>query len=261
MKDIIAVGFSEKGLLREMNQDSLLIHTGKINGKNVGLFLVADGIGGLENGEEASKRVAEEFDQWWKISMPNQAEQHLNENSSDMNWAAQGFLSMLQALHSEMLNESSKKNIQSGTTLSLLFIINDTYCVVHVGDSRIYRIGSFFITRLTEDHNLATEKYKAGKITKSQWKNFEEKNPLVQCIGAGEQLNPQILSGKIRKKDDRFLLCTDGVYKFVPEKILLKLVRDLTLNTHEKALDEIRRHAYSSGAADNLTGILVHCIS
>lgn len=259
MKDIITAGFCETGLKREKNQDSYLIRTGCSETGITGLFLVADGIGGLEFGEEASRKVADSLDYWWHNTMPEKLKDAGRNGTSLMKDISQEFLFIVKTLHNEMKLRSERARIQSGTTLSLLFIANAEYCIVHIGDSRIYKSGFFSFKLLTTDHNLSTEKYITGKINKHQWMNYKDKNPLLQCIGAGDAVSPQVITGKTRK-GDKFFLCSDGVYKFIDEKTLARLIKNTETEKIKETLEEIRRIVYGNGATDNLTGIMVCCI-
>lgn len=260
MKDIITAGFCETGLIRDKNQDSYLMHTGCMDTGVTGLFLIADGIGGLESGEEASSKVAESFDYWWHNSMPEKLHDVRQSDTKVANYFSHEFVFRLKTLHNELKLKSEREKIQSGTTLSLLFITHSEYCIVHIGDSRIYKMGLYSLKQLTRDHNLSTEKYINGKINKRQWLDFKEKDPLLQCVGAGEMINPQIITGKVRN-GDKFFLCSDGVYKFIERKKLSNLVKNTNTETPEITLKEIRKIVYNNGASDNLTGIIVCCVN
>jgi len=259
MKDIITAGFCEVGNKREKNQDAYLMHTGWTYVGLSGLFLVADGVGGLEWGEEASRKAVESLDDWWR--------NHLSVNLKHMDYSSmkgiklfsQELLNRVKRLHYNLIQQAKKEEIQMGTTFSMLFLANKEYCIVHIGDSRIYKTGFWHLNQLTSDHNFSTNEYKAGKISKKQWEDYKGKDPLLQCIGAGETIEPQVIVGKIRR-GDKFFLCSDGVYKFIHRKELARLVKGAHKEKPEDSMEKIREIVYDNGAADNLTAVLVCCV-
>ena len=104
---------------------------------------------------------------------------------------------------------SSDLGIYLGTTITAFLLAGNRFFVWHVGDSRLYKISSSKIERLTNDHTVIAKEVAEGRLTEKEAKNDPKRNVLLQCIGASERVKPDMFCGEV-KKGDILLLCSDG---------------------------------------------------
>ena len=258
MIEITASALTDKGLKREKNEDRFLIRTGQVFQKSLGLFVVADGIGGLEYGELASGRVVESFDAWWKYRVPILMEHKSVDEGNILQYIKQDLEILLTDISEDIRMRTKELQISSGTTVLVLVLLDREYLFINVGDSRLYKIGTFGLQMLSQDHTLAYSRYKNGEINKRQWKNYKEKNPLTQCIGISEEINPYIHSGMFYA-NSRLFLCSDGVYGYAQDFKLTRILQRTSRSNTQQVLESLKDEIYKNGAGDNLTGILVVC--
>ena len=163
------------GDVKQTNQDCIFTKSDIINGHLVGLFIVADGCGGLSYGEEISNLVVTHFSRVWNHELKvllanrkikqNDIEELLENAIRDINGGALAF--------------SRQVESKVGSTVSLLLTIDNQYYIKNIGDSRIYLLRGKKILQLTEDQSLVADMIRNGEITKEEAKNFKKKNVLT----------------------------------------------------------------------------------
>ncbi len=226
-------GASDRGLRRAENQDAMYA--------DIGLFVVADGMGGHLGGRVASslavKTVAAN-----SPSTPTEllaAVRHAN-----------------QVVHHRSIAHSDLTGM--GTTLCAIAVVrrggDRVWCLVNVGDSRVYRYQSGELTQLTIDHNFVAQMVRAGDLTLEEAAEHPRRNTLTRAIGVEPDVKIDDwvleLSG-----DDRFLLCTDGVTNELDESDISRL---LDLNEHPSDVARsLIRLANDRGGRDNSTALIV----
>jgi protein phosphatase len=229
---------SDVGLERSNNEDSAAVDL------ELGLFVVADGMGGHAAGEVAS-RIAVEATIAALRSRPRP--KRLRDEGEVL----------LQALHdanSAVVREADERGtFGMGTTLSALFVRRRSAVIAHVGDSRIYSIGKKGIAQLTADHTLVAAMVEQGVLTPEQAASHPDKHVLTQAIGTMGTLEPQVLQAKIPAKG-RLLLCTDGLHDSLSLAEIEELARREDLDEAARALVE---RANALGGHDNVTVLLV----
>ena len=205
---IKAYAKSDKGKVREMNQDSYYISTSL---DEVQLYIVADGMGGYNGGEIASSLAVQ--------TAKNYIENNFKDIEKDRD-------SIIQLLGSSMeyanmvIYEKSKENPElqgMGTTLEICLIYNNKVYIGHVGDSRIYRIRKQFIRKLTQDHSYVQKLVKEGTITKEQAVHHPQKNMLMKALGCNAFVEPDVMV-KGFLKDDIIIMTSDGLKNMVPQQ-------------------------------------------
>lgn len=254
--EVITAFCNEIGNVKKVNQDSLSIKVlGTTQGKVI-FAMVCDGMGGLEQGELASKEVIIVFNQWFQSAFIKT----VSEGRFSKDWLWRQWEQQIAKIKHKMKEYGSRFHIAMGTTLSALLIYQNHYYICHVGDSRIYRVCEEF-EQLTEDHTYVAQEVRMGRMTAEQSKTDARRNVLIQCVGTSGEVYPQLLSGEITD-NATFLLCTDGFMHmvseqemwehFAPEKLWRK--EDV-----EKACRELTRVAMQRGEVDNITvvGIVV----
>ena len=212
---------------RETNQDSFCCRTDA----DVGLYAVADGMGGHAEGTYAAQLVIDALAAAWDSGVLQTA---------TAAQATDTFFSIFKQTNAEILGFSESKGIICGTTCSVLFVAGDSFCVAHVGDSRVYSIASRFLfgrvmVKLTPEH-------------------LSKKNRLTSTLGVAKKYSVFTLHGQLSSING-FVLCSDGLYKPLPDKEIKKIVTKAKSTT--RAAEELITKAVEQGATDNITAIVV----
>ena len=240
---IKAYAKSDVGKVREMNQDYYYISNSL---DEVQLYILADGMGGYNGGEIASKIAVE--------TAKNYIENNFKEIEKDRD-------SIIQLLGSSMeyanmvVYEKSKEDKElegMGTTLEVCLIYNNKVYIGHIGDSRIYRIRKEFIRKLTQDHSYVQKLVKEGKITKEQAEVHPQKNMLTRALGCNAFVEPDVMV-KGFLKDDILVMCSDGLTNMVKTEIIYQ---EASKNI-EQAPKELVRIANENGGKDNVTVVII----
>ncbi len=259
--ELFYTGLSDVGNARPNNEDYQF--AGKIGNEEY-LFIVADGMGGHNAGEVASRSAVTELvhkiEKNRKNNIPIDLESLINE-INDM-------------LYLESTQMSKKSGM--GTTLSVLYVQGDLGYIGHVGDSRIYRYsnGSAAIksyvqslpndstrpesipqfVQLTEDHSFVGKLLKDGLINEEEARNHPRRNVIYQSIGSKAQITIQILPPIPIKKGQKYILCSDGLYGVVPDNDIREI---LSGPSHASIAKQLIQEAKKNGGPDNITVIVV----
>ena len=240
---ITATAVSDIGRVRKNNQDSVGCFP------DMGLFLVADGMGGLKDGEVAS-RLAIDVIRDHVQSTGNGGSHHAD--TLDVLTAA------IASANEQILHEGEARNDESGrsrigATVVALRVAEDEGRAfwAHVGDSRLYRARAGHLALLTADHTVAGAAYRDQRIVPL---DLPHTNVLVQALGVAREVDPSLGSDDVRA-GDLFLLCSDGVSGLIAPDVLERtLVEDAPIA--DKASNLIRLALDASGR-DNASVVLV----
>lgn len=226
---------SDKGQVKEKNEDAFVCSVRKTGKFDSGVFAVADGVGGLYGGEIASSIAAEKIERWW------------DENFTIIK---ENIFPIISELFHQINKDICLLSKKSATTLSVLLIKEHRFYIVHIGDSRIYRFDKR-LEMLTIDHSIMMNKRVDGKTVR---KTF-----LTECLGNKMQINCFKAEGII-KEDDIFLLCSDGICKRVHDKLIQKIVKKNRRNM-DKVCKGLLDEALKKGETDNITVIAVKILN
>ncbi len=228
-------GLNEK---RPLNEDSYLSDPARR------IFAVADGVGGAEAGEVASKTAVEVLDEAFRHQLDGADIEDL------MELAIQRANS---SIH-QMAREHPKLSMMA-TTIVALHLDGRRATIGHVGDSRLYRLTpDGKLHRETADHSIVEEEVRAGRMTPEQAANHPSKNVISRALGAEPAVEVDL---KIIEVEDgtSFLLCTDGITRHIPDVEIREL---LNVNQEAEAVcAEMKRRCHERGAEDNLTAVIV----
>ncbi len=229
-------GKTDRGLVRENNEDSFF--AGKVK-EGVYAFIVADGMGGHNAGEVASKSAINYFIQALK---------------KEDNYTEKFFYETIRMLNSRIkkIGKEDLKKEGLGTTFSALIFVGETVFIVHVGDTRIYRFNRSS-QLLTEDHSIVEKLFRGGLISKEEAEHHPRKNVLYQSLGMKGEINPEVEKFKVNE-GTTFLLCSDGLHGIVEEETILDIVKKYPLDKAVKKLIDI---AKDRGGPDNITVVAV----
>lgn len=244
---------TDKGMVRANNQDSLIIKSISCGRDRALLAAVCDGVGGLSRGEEASRRTVELLGEWAQYELPSLLEK---ENTGEL--LRVRFRQQLSEINRELFYDNCRSGISSGTTLTALILWKYWYLLGHVGDSRAYAV-THKLCQLTEDHSWVAQEAAAGRMTAEEAKNHRKRNVILKCIGAEEELEPQLNEGEI-KGNTVFILCTDGFWHHVGDSEWLKYFSAEKVRDPEwlgEALSYLSSLVKTRGERDNITVIAV----
>lgn len=238
-----AAALSDRGRKRSSNEDAF--------GYSVedGVYLVCDGMGGAAAGEVASSLAIEEV---LRIVAARRAEEKLPVSTL----ADDSVRSANQLIH-----ERSHRNPRlrgMGTTLVGILAGDHEACIVHVGDSRCYRLRAGRIERCTQDHSLVEEEMRAGRMTASQAARSPMRNVITRALGTQSAVQPEIAALAV-EPGDLFLLCSDGLSRELSDQRMESLLAEgMAASTPlEELCASLIQAANKAGGNDNITCILV----
>lgn len=246
-----ATADTDVGISKKTNQDSVLIKHAKVDDKEVLLTVVCDGMGGLSRGELASATVVRAFSQWFdnNLSMIN---------CVDTATIGKHWTSLLVELNSKISAYGEKiKSDGMGTTFTGILFIDNEYLIVHVGDTRAYFIDDSLL-QLTSDQTFIAREIQRGTMTIEEAKTDKRRNMLLQCVGASKTVEPEILTGEVKK--GIYMLCSDGFRHEVSEEEFIsnlssdKLIDKESMHTIAKNLIELSKNRNEK---DNISVVLV----
>lgn len=242
---MINVQFTDIGSVREINQDSLFADTRG----NCGIYVVSDGMGGHSRGEIASGHATAAMGDWWRRNYTLAKGKTMEE----LGTLAE---ELVLRLNREIYEIYKGQGLIGGATLSVLLVIDRYYLILTIGDSRIYQVEKRRARQISTDdvwENLAENRER----TQEELRTDCRYGTLTQAIGYEERVRPRVMGGEISGRTV-FFLCSDGIYKYLPEKLLFKLLTKAQRGKKpEDVLNLIRENVYNFGAGDNMTGILV----
>ncbi len=232
---------SAVGLQRKGNEDSALT--------SAQVIAVADGMGGHAAGEVAS-RIA--------ITQLEAISSVICNPEIDADSAEDIYSNSLDAIDSQLKSESDENPQLSGmgTTLTSLFINGEKISLLHIGDSRAYRLRGNSFEQLTQDHTVIQELLNQGAISHSDVATHPQRSVLTQVLmGEGTSSAPLlILEGKA---GDRYLLCSDGLSSVLTEKEIKSLIKG---KDRQSTVDALIDATYINGAPDNVTVVVADLV-
>ena len=202
---------SDIGKRRKSNQDYTATFT---NQKNQLLALLADGMGGHQAGDIASRQAVEEIGIAWEATTIDDSEK-----------AVQWFLQHIQQTNQRIFEKGQSQPTLSGmgTTLEVVTLLDNHLALAHVGDSRIYLFREQRLIALTEDHSLVNALLKSGEITQEMAENHPRKNIITRSLGMPGSLEVDVAIHKI-EDHDQLLLCSDGLTNMVSEPKITQIL-------------------------------------
>ncbi|MDR2163083.1 MAG: Stp1/IreP family PP2C-type Ser/Thr phosphatase [Clostridiales Family XIII bacterium] len=243
------VGFrTDTGRKRAINEDALLVLPGE------GLFAVADGVGGSNSGEIASRSAMNGIEAFLKDNPISQGADM--EGKYRGNWFKGYFFRCFRKLNYDIrrIAQSHPENSGMATTAVVAYLGSDNLYITNIGDSRAYIIRAGEITQLTEDHSYVADLVSTGSLTKIEAREHPRKNMITRALGAESEAEPDFYSFRV-ESGDRVLLCTDGLHGELTDEEIRDIVKG------EKDLNKVCRKlvntANERGGPDNITVVCV----
>lgn len=240
-------GLTDVGRRRDHNEDSLLMTEATFSdGTPYGLYVVADGLGGHQGGEVASRlsieAIQEEF-----IQQPPPAQ-----SDSSNEWLRKIALVANQAILSHQ--EDQKEAKKMGSTLVMALVTADQAYIANVGDSRAYHLTEEDIVQISVDHSLVERLVQIGQLTREEARTHKNRNVIYNTLG--DKADPEVGLYQISlEPGDRILLCSDGLTDMLTDDSIFEISRN-----HPDPVETCQllvQTANAAGGNDNITAIIV----
>lgn len=241
------------GIKRDHNEDSIFVLTSYLSGDNtyipLGLYIVADGMGGHKHGEIASG-LAVRFlvDQL----MRKVFEAKLGPNSAPPQESIQEIMQKsIQDAHQAIIKEAPG----SGTTLTSILIMDEQMTIAHVGDTRAYALANDGnLNVLTRDHSLVMRMIELGQLTEDEAAIHPQRNVLYRALGQGEPFVPDITTAPL-PDSGHLLICSDGLWGVIPAEKIIDIIT--SSSNPQDACRLLITAANNAGGPDNISAVLV----
>ncbi|NTV35357.1 MAG: serine/threonine-protein phosphatase [Anaerolineaceae bacterium] len=249
----ILVGCAQSiGMQRDHNEDTLFvfysIFADGMNDIPVGIFIVADGMGGHQNGEAASGAAVKAMG---GTLVKNLYLQYLGIQET----GGQSLMELMEEGVKSAQQSVLRKAPGGGTTLSTALLFGDQLSIAHVGDSRIYFLHpDGRVQILTQDHSLVHRLVELGQISEEEAMVHPQKNVLYRAVGQTDPYKADIHTHQI-PRPGHVLLCSDGLWGVVPEADIFKIIKNAA--NPSAACHQLVEAANNAGGPDNITAILI----
>ena len=191
------------GISKKINQDSYSVTVVNTRLGKMAIAVLCDGMGGFSEGEVASATVINAFRKWIITRLPELCKRTITDTIIQNEWCD------IAAIYNEKIKKYGKNTgIVLGTTLVAILLTESRYYIINIGDSRVYEITDNAVV-LTKDQTVVAREVEFGHITEEQAKSDPRKSVLLQCVGASDEIEPDMFFGKT-KKDAVYMLCSDG---------------------------------------------------
>ncbi len=249
---------SDVGMARNLNEDSLMAieveRTQQSISRTVGVYVVADGMGGHAGGEVASGQIVNSFTrQAFQDLMPALAA----ETTDDLEphyFAARWLKATVQMANREVFNLRKSAGNDMGSTLVATVILGNLALISHIGDSRAYLVKGNEIKRLTIDHSLVERMIASNQISREEARHHPQRNVIYRTIGDKPQIDVDVIQ-HVLAVNDHLLLCSDGLSGMVKDDEILRIV--LSASSPQAACDQLVEAANAAGGEDNISVVLV----
>ena len=244
-----AAGKTDRGLKRKTNEDSYLV------APDLGLYIIADGIGGQKAGEVASRMVVKIIEDYWEEVKKGKTP--LFTKTIERNVSTKKHLINSISFANAGVYEAQKVREYRGmgSTVAAMLLEGNFVWAANVGDSRIYTFNSGRLSQVSEEHSLEAEQRKLGLREPGSMTNPSFKHILTRAVGIKE--NVDIFITHLQPKvGDILVMCSDGLTDFIHEKAISEILSDFSISLKRKVdilIDEAKR----SGGNDNISVILL----
>ncbi len=245
---ICAYGSTHPGQQRDHNEDVYLVDN------DHGIFLVADGMGGHNAGEVASRMLANEVARQAR-NLGRTLRESQQDEATRRRYALQYIPQVIEEanrlIFAEARNNAARRGM--GTTAVMFLPVGDEAYVCHVGDSRLYLLRDGELFQVTEDHSLVMRLFKQGQLEEHELDTHPHKNVITRCVGIQPDVEVDSLYLDLIP-GDRFVLCSDGL----SDMVSLDQLQELASSHSGQALvDACIRAANHAGGADNITVVII----
>ena len=227
----VSSAITDPGNVRTVNEDAIL------DSPKSGLWVVADGMGGHEAGEVASGAIVAGLSQIGEIERPSEFVDAVEDRLVDVN--------------RRLFAASSSQGKVMGSTVAAVLALPGHCLCMWAGDSRVYRLRNFELEELTTDHSEVEELIAEGSLAREDAEGYPGENVITRAVGGEEDLYLEVILFPLAHKD-RYLVCSDGLYKDVKFKEIQEMLSDGGISSACQRLIEC---AKSRRCSDNVSVI------
>jgi protein phosphatase len=245
--------------VREVDEDSLLVVTGLgmmdgVAKPSLGVFAVADGMGGHASGQLASRRVIQVLAEWLvsrllapalggETILPETFEEQAREAVKEAN--------------RRLTSEARAAESDMGSTLTLAFVRDGAAIIANVGDSRAYLWRNGILEQVTQDHSMVARLIAEGMLDKDEIYTHPRRSEIYRAIGDQPEIEVDIFLRELQP-GDRLVLCCDGVWEMIRDEGITDVL--LAFDDPQAACEEMVRQANAAGGEDNISVIVVNVV-
>ncbi|MBW1799499.1 MAG: serine/threonine-protein phosphatase [Deltaproteobacteria bacterium] len=243
------------GLKRKLNEDSYIIEP------DLGLYVIADGMGGHKAGEVASRMAVETMADYWRKVRNDKPPSFLETITDDIPENAKHLVNSI-LLSNLIIHEAQKKPEyhKMGSTVSALLVEGDHIWLANVGDSPVYLFENGHLIQISEEHSIEAEQRNMGMGFPDTYGSTNPilKNFLTRVLGLSEKVNVFITHIK-PDVGDMVIMCSDGLTNFVSEQAIRTVLDDFSISIERKA-DILVDEANRGGGGDNISVIILEVL-
>ena len=246
-------GHTDIGRKRDHNEDSILIDG------DLGLYAVADGMGGHAAGEVASGRAVQSLREAIVTHRDILEDFQQTDTHETREQLINAVETAIQSACAEIfeLATQDKGKAGMGTTLTLMLVVGDKALMAHVGDSRLYLVRQGQLHQLSEDHSYCAEMVKRGKMTREEARSSPYSNVITRAVGIQGSVQVDTLLFDIIP-GDTFLICSDGLHSYTDDPN--EVVEILSLEEAEQIPEKLIEVANGRGGRDNISAVIVRAV-
>lgn len=244
---------TDVGIKKNTNQDSLSVKVINTPQGRMTFAVLCDGMGGLDKGEVASASVIRAFDNWVRNDLPTICNAPIEDSILRTQWDK-----ILTDQNNVIKTYGARQGVKLGTTAVVMLITQTRYYIMNVGDSRAYEL-THNIKQLTTDQTFVAREVALGNMTEEQARVDERRNVLLQCVGASDEVYPDMFFGDVQS-NAVYMLCSDGFrHEISPQEIYEKLQPGMLFddNTMHNRTAELIELDKQRNEQDNISVVLI----
>jgi serine/threonine protein phosphatase PrpC len=247
-----AVGKTDKGLVRNINEDAYLIDL------ESNLFVVCDGMGGHQAGEVASGNACEVIGHCFSDMAPDVADDKLLAIPASLPTMGELLIKAIRLANRSIYRLSRSRSDLSGmgTTVVGAVLQDNLINIAHVGDSRAYRVTKTGLIPLTTDHSWISELKQSGQFSNLEAAQVIGKNVITRALGVSERVEVDFRADRVQA-GDIYILCTDGLCAYAEDNEIFEVIKGC-LDNMNQIVDNLIQLANDRGGQDNVTVIAIN---
>ncbi|MBR1382499.1 MAG: serine/threonine-protein phosphatase [Ruminococcus sp.] len=247
---------TDLGSKKKVNQDASRARVAR-PGLTEGAFgVVCDGVGSCEHSEVASRSAAEAFDNWFTAAYPDIDD--ITDEDEFCSLLYERWYALFDSVNDYVIDFAEINQIKLGSTFTCILLRNMNYYILHIGDTRVYRITDE-MEQLTTDHTVVAREVSRGIITAEQAKKDSRRHTLTKCVGMKRHIRPEFYTGQIQG-NTKFLICSDGFRDRADDESILDAfggTKTLKKDRLSKAAKKVVRLVRDAGEKDNITAVII----
>ena len=251
--DFIVSATTDIGIVKDTNQDGMSVKVINTPQGKMTFAILCDGMGGLAKGEVASTTVISAFNEWVYNQLPILCRAPIQDADIRTQWE-----DIVVKQNTAIVAYGARQGIRLGTTIVVMLITQTRFYILNIGDSRAYEIFDT-LHQLTEDQTFVAREIQLGRMTVEEAKVDPRRNVLLQCVGASDEVYPDMFFGEA-KQGAVYMLCSDGFrHEITPDEIYEKfqpgvLTSAEAMENSARQLIELNKQR---AERDNISAVLV----